>query len=163
MAGIREDLLNYYERELTYIRQMGAEWGRKYPKLAGRLLMEPDRCEDPHVERLLEGFALLAARVHLKINDDFPEISSALLECLFPHYIRPVPSMTVVECQLDPEQGKLSTGLRVPGGSALQSNRLNGIACKLSLERRNVSACGHQDRNGRSQRAFGVHARRFFP
>ena len=131
MAGIREDLLNYYERELTYIRQMGVEWARKYPKLAGRLLMEPDRCEDPHVERLLEGFALLAARVHLKINDDFPEISSALLECLFPHYIRPVPSMTVVECQLDPEQGKLSTGLRIPAGSSLQSNRLNGIACKF--------------------------------
>ena len=131
MAGIREDLLNYYERELTYIRQMGAEWARKYPKLAGRLLMEPDRCEDPHVERLLEGFALLAARVHLKINDDFPEISSALLECLFPHYIRPVPSMTVVECQLDPEQGKLSTGLRIPAGSTLQSNRLNGVACKF--------------------------------
>lgn len=131
MAGVREDLLNYYERELTYIRQMGAEWARKYPKLAGRLLMEPDRCEDPHVERLLEGFALLAARVHLKINDDFPEISSALLECLFPHYIRPVPSMTVVECQLDPEQGKLTTGLRIPAGSSLQSNRLNGIACKF--------------------------------
>ena len=53
MAGIREDLLNYYERELTYIRQMGTEWAKKYPKLAGRLLMEPDRCEDPHVERLL--------------------------------------------------------------------------------------------------------------
>jgi len=131
VAGIREDLLNYYERELTYIRQMGAEWARKYPKLAGRLLMEPDRCEDPHVERLLEGFALLAARVHLKINDDFPEISSALLECLFPHYIRPVPSMTVVECQLDPEQGKLSTGLHIPAGSMLQSNRVNGIACKF--------------------------------
>lgn len=131
MAGIREDLLNYYERELTYIRQMGAEWARKYPKLAGRLLMESDRCEDPHVERLLEGFALLAARVHLKINDDFPEISSALLEYLFPHYIRPVPSMTVVECQLDPEQGKLSTGLRIPAGSTLQSNRLNGISCKF--------------------------------
>src|SRR5256885_11583863 len=110
---------------------MGVEWARKYPKLAGRLLMEPDRCEDPHVERLLEGFALLSARVHLKINDDFPEISSALLECLFPHYIRPVPSMTVVECQLDPEQGKLSTGLRIPAGSSLQSNRLNGIACKF--------------------------------
>ena len=131
MAGIREDLLSYYERELTYIRQMGAEWARKYPKLAGRLLMEQDRCEDPHVERLLEGFALLAARVHLKINDDFPEISSALLECLFPHYIRPLPSMTVVECQLDPEQGKLSTGLRIPAGSTLQSNRLNGVVCKF--------------------------------
>lgn len=131
MAGIREDLLNYYERELTYIRQMGAEWAKKYPKLAGRLLLEPERCEDPHVERLLEGFALLAARVHLKIDDDFPEISSALLECLFPHLIRPVPSMTVVELQLDPEQGKLSTGLHVPAQSLLQSNRLNGTACKF--------------------------------
>ena len=131
MPGIREDLLNYYERELTYIRQMGAEWAKKYPKLAGRLLMEPDRCEDPHVERLLEGFALLAARVHLKINDDFPEISSALLEVLFPHYIRPVPSMTVVECQLDPEQGKLLTGLRIPSGTVLQSNRFNGLTCKF--------------------------------
>jgi type VI secretion system protein ImpG len=49
VAGIREDLLNYYERELTYIRQMGAEWAKKYPKLAGRLMLEPDRCEDPHV------------------------------------------------------------------------------------------------------------------
>jgi type VI secretion system protein ImpG len=131
VAGIREDLLNYYERELTYIRQMGVEWAKKYPKLAGRLLLEPDRCEDPHVERLLEGFALLAARVHLKIDDDFPEISSALLECLFPHLIRPVPSMTVVELQLDPEQGKLSTGLHIPEQSLLQSNRLNGTACKF--------------------------------
>src|SRR5579872_2564298 len=86
---------------------MGAEFAQKYPKLAGRLLLEPDRCEDPHVERLLEGFALLAARIHLKLNDDFPQISAALLEVLFPHYTRPVPSMSVVEFQLDPEQGKL--------------------------------------------------------
>lgn len=131
MPTLREELLNYYERELTYIRQMGAEFGQKYPRLAGRLLLESDRCEDPHVERLLEGFALLAARIHLKLNDDFPQISSALLEVLFPHYTRPVPSMSVVEFQLDPEQGKLSTGLTIPRGSMLQSNRINGIQCKF--------------------------------
>jgi len=128
---VREELLNYYERELTYIRQMGGEFAQKYPKLAGKLALEPDRCEDPHVERLLEGFALLAARVHLKLSDDFPLISTALLEILFPHYIRPVPSMSVVEFQLDPEQGKLSTGLPIPRGSVLQSNRINGIQCKF--------------------------------
>lgn len=131
MPTVREELLNYYERELTYIRQMGAEFAQKYPKLAGRLLLEPDRCEDPHVERLLEGFALLAARIHLKLNDDFPQISAALLEVLFPHYTRPVPSMSVVEFQLDPEQGKLSTGLAIPQGSVLQSNRMNGIQCRF--------------------------------
>src|SRR5258708_38736026 len=131
MAGLREQLLSYYERELTYIRQMGAHFAENYPKLAGRLLLEPDRCEDPHVERLLEGCALLAARVHLKLNDDFSQISSSILEVLYPHYIRPVPSMTVAEFKLDPEQGKLSTGLRIPKGSVLHSNRINGLQCKF--------------------------------
>lgn len=131
MAGVRDQLLNYYQRELTYIRQMGTEFAQKYPKLAGRLLLEPDRCEDPHVERLLEGFALLAARVHLKIDDDFPEISTALLESLYPHYIRPIPSMSVVQYQLDPKQGKTTTSLQIPKGSLLLSNRINGNYCKF--------------------------------
>jgi type VI secretion system protein ImpG len=130
VAGVREQLLNYYERELTYIRQMGAEFAQKYPKIAGRLLLEPDRCEDPHVERLLEGFALLAARVHLKIDDDFPEISTALLESLYPHYIRPIPSMSVVQYQLDPK-GKTTTSLQIPKGALLLSNRINGNYCKF--------------------------------
>jgi type VI secretion system protein ImpG len=131
VAGVREQLLNYYERELTYIRQMGAEFAQKYPKLAGRLLLEADRCEDPHVERLLEGFALLAARVHLKIDDDFPEISTALLETLYPHYVRPVPSMSVVQYQLDPKQGKGTTSHEIPKGSQLLSSRINGDHCKF--------------------------------
>src|SRR5512146_782863 len=104
---MREDLLSYYERELTFLRQMGAEFAQKYPKVAGRLLLEPDRCEDPHVERLLEAFAFLAARVHLKVDDDFPEITNALLGALYPHYLRPIPSMSVVQMHVDPEQAKL--------------------------------------------------------
>ena len=67
---MRDDLLTYYERELTFLRQMGAEFAEKYPKIASRLLLEPDRVEDPHVERLVESFAFLAARVHLKIRPD---------------------------------------------------------------------------------------------
>ena len=77
---VRDELLLYYERELTFLRQMGAEFGEKYPKVASRLVLEPDKCDDPHVERLLEAFAFLAARVHLKIDDEFPEITEALLE-----------------------------------------------------------------------------------
>ena len=69
---MREDLLEHYERELAYLRELGGEFAQKYPRVASRLLLEPDRCEDPHVERLLEGFAFLAARVHLRIDDDFP-------------------------------------------------------------------------------------------
>ena len=128
---MRDELLSYYERELTFVRQMGAEFAQKYPKIASRLLLEPDRCEDPHVERLLEGFALLAARVHLKIDDEFPEITQALLNVLYPHFIRPVPSMTVVQFHLDPEQGKLTTGYAVPSGSMLYSKPVEGVPLKF--------------------------------
>src|SRR3954470_4740317 len=98
---------------------MGSEWAEKYPKLAGRLLLETDRCEDPHVERLLESFALLAARIHLKLDDEFPEITEALLSIVYPQLVRPIPSMSVVEFQLDPEKGKLTSGMRIERDSSL--------------------------------------------
>jgi type VI secretion system protein ImpG len=129
--AVRDELLSYYERELDFLRQTGAEFARRYPKVAGRLQLEADKCEDPHVERLLESFAFLAARVHLKIDDESPEIVEALFSILYPHYIRPVPSMSIVQFHLDPEQGKLTTGLNVPRGSFLYTAPVNGMPCKF--------------------------------
>jgi type VI secretion system protein ImpG len=128
---VRDELLLYYERELNYLRQLGAEFAQKYPKIAGRLVLEPDKCEDPHVERLLEGFAFLAARVHLKIDDEFPEITEALLSILYPHYIRPIPSMSVVEMHLDAEQGSAVSPQKVPRGSVLNSKPVSGVPCQF--------------------------------
>jgi type VI secretion system protein ImpG len=128
---VRDELLEYYERELTYLRQLGAEFSEKYPKVASRLLIDPNRCEDPHVERLIESFAFLAARVHLKIDDEFPEITEALLSVLYPHYIRPIPSSTIVQFHLDREQGKLTAGLPIPRGSTLYSQPVDGYPCKF--------------------------------
>lgn len=127
---MRDDLLLYYERELTFLRQMGAEFAEKYPKIAGRLILDPNEGRDPHVERMLEAFAFLAARVHLKIDDEFPEITEALLTVLYPHYLRPIPSMCTVEFDLDPAQGNLTTGLPIPKGAVLYSPPVNGIPCK---------------------------------
>lgn len=128
---MRDDLLLYYERELTWLRQMGAEFAQKYPKVASRLLLESDKCEDPHVERLLEAFAFLAARVHLKIDDEFPEISESLLSVVYPGYIRPIPSMSIVEFQFDITQGKLTTGMHIERGSMLYSRPVAGVPCKF--------------------------------
>ena len=128
---MRDDLLHYYERELSFLRRTGAEFARRYPKVAGRLLLEPTKCDDPHVERMLEGFALLAARVHLHLDDDFPEFSGALLELLYPHFSRPMPSMTVVELGLDPQQGKLTSGLAVPRETLLFSRPVAGTPCRF--------------------------------
>jgi type VI secretion system protein ImpG len=128
---VRDDLLLYYERELRFLRRMGAEFAEKYPKIAARLQLEENKCEDPHVERLIESFGFLAARVHLKVDDQFPEITDALLHTLYPHYVRPIPSMSIVQFHLDPDQGKLTTGLRVPRGSVLLSRPVNGVPCRF--------------------------------
>jgi type VI secretion system protein ImpG len=128
---VRDELLLYYERELNFLRQLGGEFAEKYPKIAGRLILEPDKCEDPHVERLLEAFAFLAARVHLKIDDEFPEITEALLSILYPHYIRPVPSMSIVEMHLDAEQGGMASPQTVRRGSILNSRPVAGVPCQF--------------------------------
>ncbi len=129
---MREELLEYYERELNYLRQMGAEFAHKYPQVAGRLLLDPDRCDDPHVGRLLEGFALLAARVHRRIDDDLPEVSESLLRMVHPGYLRPIPSMTVVECQADPAQGKKTAGMKMPKGTQLVAkSSVDDVQCRF--------------------------------
>jgi type VI secretion system protein ImpG len=94
---MEDALLEYYERELTFIRESGAQFAEKYPKIASRLLLEPDRCEDPHTERLLEGFAFLTGRIQKKLDDVFPELTESLLQIIYPHYTRPLPSMTTVK------------------------------------------------------------------
>ncbi len=128
---MRDDLLAYYERELAFLRRMGAEFATSYPKIASRLQLEPTKCEDPHVERLLEAFAFLAARVHLKVDDDFPEISEALLDVVYPHYVRPIPSMSLVQFHLDPEKGKLANGYVIPRETPLLSKAVARIQCRF--------------------------------
>ena len=128
---MRSDLLAYYETELTYLRQLGAEFAQKYPKIASRLVLEPNKCEDPHVERLLEGFAFLAARIHLKLDDEFPLITESLLEVLYPDFLRPIPSMSIAEFHLDSESGAVTTGVEVKRLTKLYSRPVNGIPCKF--------------------------------
>ncbi len=128
---MRDDLLLYYERELTYIRQMAAQFAERYPKVASRLVIEADKCEDPNVERLLEGFAFLAASVHLKIDDEFPELTEAILGIVYPHFIQPIPSLSIAEFELDPSKGNLDKGLLVPAGSILYSRPVQGVPCKF--------------------------------
>ena len=126
---MRDDLLLYYERELDYLRKSAAQFAEKHPKVASRLVLEPTKCEDPHVERLLEAFAFLAARVHLKMDDEFPEITEALLTVVYPQLVRPLPSMSVVEFQLDPEKGKLTGALKIERNSPLYSKPVSGVPC----------------------------------
>ena len=129
---MRDELLDYYERELRFIRRSASEFAARYPAVAGRLLLEPEKCEDPHVERIIEAFAMLSARVHMRLDDDFPELNTALLGVLCPHYTAPVPSTTVVRFEADPAQGVPPEGLRIERRSLLYARPLDGIRCRFT-------------------------------
>src|SRR3954453_168301 len=103
-------LYAYYERELRFIRQMAEDFARQYPAAAGRLLLEPNRSTDPHVERLIESFALLAGGVQQKLDDEFPQVTQPMLGILYPHYLAPIPSMAIVQLELDPARSQLPDG-----------------------------------------------------
>ncbi len=112
--------LRHYNRELQYIREMGAEFAQEFPKIAGRLGLEGFECADPYVERLLEGFAFLAARIQFKLDAEFPRFTQHLLEAVYPHYLAPTPSMAVVQLQPDLTEGGLAEGYLVPRDSILR-------------------------------------------
>jgi type VI secretion system protein ImpG len=123
-----DELLPYYNRELAFLRRMGAEFAQAHPKIAGRLRMGPDTVEDPHVSRLLEGVALLNARMRHKLDDDFPELTQALLEVLYPHYLAPLPSAAIVQFVL---RGDLASAYEVASGTALETAPVDGEPCRF--------------------------------
>jgi len=116
-------LLDLYNRELAYLRQMGAEFAREYPKIAGRLggLDDFQGCPDPFVERLLEGFAFLSARVQLKLEAEFPRFTQSLLGTVYPDYLAPTPSMCLVQFEPDWQEPGLANGFTIPRDSMLLS------------------------------------------
>jgi len=125
-----EDFLDYFEKELCFLREMGNDFAGKYPKVAGRLLLEPDKCEDPHTERLIEAFAFLCARIQRKIDDGLPEITQSLLQVLYPHLSSPLPSVSVV--RFNPLLKNVpGSGYRIDQGTPLFSRPVDGMPCQF--------------------------------
>lgn len=131
MSETRRRLLDYYKRELAYLRKMGAEFARLYPKIAGRLELGPDDCHDPHIERLLESFAFLTARIQYDMESELPRIATALLEILFPQFAAPIPSMTIACFEVDPTQGKLTSGHVIAEGTGVFAETREGEVCRF--------------------------------
>jgi type VI secretion system protein ImpG len=126
-----DELLPYYQRELAFIRRLGGEFAEAHPKIAGRLRLAPEVAEDPHVERLIEAFAYLNARTRHKLDDDFPEITDAMMGVLYPHYQTPIPAMAVVQFALDRTQGDLRAGYTVPRHAMLETEPIDGEPCRF--------------------------------
>ncbi len=125
-----DELLPYYEKELVFMRQLGSEFAKEHPKIAGRLGINDDTIEDPHVSRLIESFAFLNARIQHKLDDDFPELSDAFLNILYPHYQRPIPSMSIVQFEADEEL--LDSNYVISKDTLLETEQFQGENCRFS-------------------------------
>lgn len=130
--------LRYYNDELTFIREMAGEFAAAYPKVAGRLGLEStgkEQCPDPFVERLLEGFAFLAARVQLKFDAEFPRAAQAIMDTVCPGFLAPLPAMGVVELRPDYSDGALAEGFKVARGTELRAHKARdeNTACRFTL------------------------------
>ncbi len=119
-------LLRLYNDELTHLRDVGAEFAREFPRIASRLGLEGMEVADPYVERLLEGFAFLTARVQLKLDAEQPRLVAHLLESIYPNFLSPVPSMMIARLGVDLDDPNLVRGFSVARGSALHSDLPRG-------------------------------------
>ena len=125
-------LLRHYNQELQHLREMGGEFAQQFPKIAARLRMDGLEVGDPYVERLLEGFAFLAARIQLKLEGEFPQFTQRLLEIVYPNFLAPTPAMLVAHLQPTPGEAALVGGVTLPRGSMLRgpAHPSTGTACR---------------------------------
>ncbi len=111
----------YLENELAFVQEFARQFARQYPAEAGRLLPDPALTLDPHAERFIEGFALLAGRIRYKIASEFPELTDALFGVLYPHLIAPVPSMTIAQFEPAADWPSPATGAPIARGTPLHT------------------------------------------
>ncbi|MFO0014840.1 MAG: type VI secretion system baseplate subunit TssF [Planctomycetota bacterium] len=126
-------LFELFENELKFIREEVQEFGGSFEKVAARLRLSSqstDLTEDPHVSRLVDSFALLMARLRLKLEDEFPEICQAMLSVLYPHYLAPVPSAAIVQFQPNTISAELAAGVKVPRGTEVETEEIRGSSCR---------------------------------
>ena len=118
-----DEILPLYNGELRFMRELAQEFAAANPKIAGRLRLSKDSVEDPHVGRLIEAFAFLNARMRLKLEDDFPELTESMLGLLQPHYLAPFPSMSIVQLTAQADQAGRAV---VPAGQTVVTEAVDG-------------------------------------
>ncbi len=119
--------LNWYSRELSALRTRASKFAEKHPKIAGRLRLTGDAVDDPHVERIIQGFAYSAARIRQKLDDDFPELTDTLLEALYPQYLAQIPSMSIMKIIPSREMDEV---VRIEPGFAVETEIVRGDRCR---------------------------------
>ena len=125
-----EELLPYYERELSHLRHYSGDFAQRFPKIAGHLLPVGEQSDDPHIEQMIQAIALLDARIAKKLDDDFPHIVETLLDNLHPHYLRPFPACSIAQFCADDAAAAPHPRI-LARGTELVSRSINGVQCRF--------------------------------
>lgn len=126
-----DSLLPYFEHELSLFNKQSKEFAKKYPKIANRLLMGHDTVDDPHIERLIQAFSLISARINKKLDDSYADFTESLLEVVYPDYLKPFPSVSIAQFNLGVQGNAMSEAVLVPKNSAFASQKINGTPCQF--------------------------------
>lgn len=126
-----DSLLPYFEHELSLFNKQSKEFAKKYPKIANRLLMGHDTVDDPHIERLIQAFSLISARINKKLEDSYSDFTESLLEVVYPDYLKPFPSASIAQFNLGVQANTMSEAVIVAKYSPFMTQKINGIACQF--------------------------------
>jgi len=127
-----EQLLPYYEKQLQEFGQQSREFAQKYPKIAQRLSLNQEQIDDPHIERLIQAFSLIAARIDKKLEDSYDVFTHSLFEVMFPQYLRHFPACTVVSFEDINKLKQLTAAHIIPQKTALKSRSFKGVQCEFN-------------------------------
>lgn len=126
-----DEMLRYFEEELALFGQYARAFRDRFPKPAGELHIAGETYEDPSVARLIQSVALLSARIHKRLDDDYPKFTESLLESLYPHYLRPMPSYSIAQVGGAGAAAQGGGYATIPRGTPLRSAPVEGAVCQF--------------------------------
>lgn len=134
MSGLSviEELLPYYEKQLQEFAQQSREFVHKYPKIAQRLSLNQEQIDDPHIERLIQSFSLISARIDKKLADSYEIFTRSIFEVMFPQYLEPFPACTIVSFDDASKIKQLTNTHVIPRSTALKAKSIRGVQCEYS-------------------------------
>ncbi|ENW24354.1 type VI secretion system baseplate subunit TssF [Acinetobacter pseudolwoffii] len=125
-----EELLPYYEKQLQEFGQQSREFAKKYPKIAQRLALNQEQIDDPHIERLIQAFSLISARIDKKLHDSYEVFTRSIFEVMFPQYLKPFPACSVVSFEDCNKIRQLKSSQQIPKKTVLKSKSTRGVQCE---------------------------------
>ena len=125
-----EDLLPYYEKQLQEFSQQSREFATKYPKIAQRLSLNQEHIDDPHIERLIQAFSLISARIDKKLNDSYEIFTRSIFEVMFPQYLKTFPACSIVSFEDSNKTKNLKEDHIIPKNTVLKARSIRGVQCE---------------------------------